>query len=207
MWGRADPKGETSVCLGFLFLCVVSSPTEPALCRSGWPQEGGVFVSPAGLTLVHGFCFVPFSQAFPFLCLLATAILDSFFPIPPNMLILGHLASHPTKGVIVSWNTFFIPFCLSSSPWIPIIHRSTHFVLSRRSCILLSFFFLICLYVWYSHWVISIILFARPLTFSSALFHLLFIDCNLASSQQMHFLIGSSLQFLVPCDSGLDFYQ
>ena len=28
---------------------------------------------------VHGFSFVPFSQAYPFLCLLATAILDSLF--------------------------------------------------------------------------------------------------------------------------------
>ena len=30
----------------------------------------GMFVSPEVLTLVHGFSFVPFSQAFPFLCLL-----------------------------------------------------------------------------------------------------------------------------------------
>ena len=38
-----------------------------------------VFVSPEFLTLVHGFSFVPFSQDFPFPCLLATAILDFFF--------------------------------------------------------------------------------------------------------------------------------
>ena len=42
-------------------------------------QEGRVFVSPEDLTLVCGFSLVPFLQAFSFLCLLATAILDSFF--------------------------------------------------------------------------------------------------------------------------------
>ena len=46
--------------------------------QSRTSQEGGVFVSPEVLTLVHGFSFVPFLQAFPFLCLLATTILDSF---------------------------------------------------------------------------------------------------------------------------------
>ena len=42
-------------------------------------QEGGMFVSPEALTPVCGFSSVPFSHAFLFLCLLATAILDSFF--------------------------------------------------------------------------------------------------------------------------------
>ena len=42
-------------------------------------QEGSVFVSPEDLTLVCGFSLVPFLQAFSFLCLLATVILDSFF--------------------------------------------------------------------------------------------------------------------------------
>ena len=37
-----------------------------------------MFVSPEVLTLVRGFSFVPFSWAFPFVCLLATTILDSF---------------------------------------------------------------------------------------------------------------------------------
>ena len=49
----------------------------PYANRAG--QEGGVFVLPEILTPVHGFSFIPFSQAFPFLCLLATTILDSFF--------------------------------------------------------------------------------------------------------------------------------
>ena len=38
-----------------------------------------MFVSPEVLTLVRGFSFVLFSQASPFLFLLAPAILDSFF--------------------------------------------------------------------------------------------------------------------------------
>ena len=38
-----------------------------------------LFVSPEVLTLVRGFSFVPFFQTFPFLCLLATTILDSCF--------------------------------------------------------------------------------------------------------------------------------
>ena len=51
-----------------------------SLPHANWAsQEGGMFVSPEVLTLVHGFSFVPFLQAFPFLCLLATTILDSFF--------------------------------------------------------------------------------------------------------------------------------
>ena len=38
-----------------------------------------LFVSPDILTLVRGFSFVLFFQNFPFLCLLATTILDSCF--------------------------------------------------------------------------------------------------------------------------------
>ena len=59
------------------FYMFVSSPSLTMQIRAS--REGGVFVSPEGLTLVPGFSFVPFSQAFPFLCLLTTAILDSFF--------------------------------------------------------------------------------------------------------------------------------
>ena len=50
---------------------------EPALCKLGHLE--GLFVSPEVLTLVLGFSFVPFSQAFSFLCLLAIDILDSIF--------------------------------------------------------------------------------------------------------------------------------
>ena len=60
-----------------LFICFVSSPL--SLPYANWAsQEGGVFVPPKVFTLVCGFSFVLFSQAFPFLCFLATAILDSF---------------------------------------------------------------------------------------------------------------------------------
>ena len=79
VWGWAAPKREVSICLGFLLLCVcpLSTFSLPYANRAG--QEGGVFVSPEVLTLFCGFSFVLFSQAFPFLCLLATTVLDSFF--------------------------------------------------------------------------------------------------------------------------------
>ena len=60
----------------FLFICLL--PTEPAYTNQA-SQEGGVFVPPKVLTPVPGFSFVLFSLAFPFLCLLATALLKSFF--------------------------------------------------------------------------------------------------------------------------------
>ena len=61
-----------------LFPPLVSSPL--SLPYANWAsQEGEVFVSPEFLTLVHGLSFVPFSLDFPFLCLLATNILESFF--------------------------------------------------------------------------------------------------------------------------------
>ena len=60
------------------FIHFVSSPL--ILPYANWAsQEGVVFVSPEVLTLVCGFSFVPFLQAFPFLCLLTTAIFYSFF--------------------------------------------------------------------------------------------------------------------------------
>ena len=59
-------------------VCFFSSPL--SLPYANWAsQEAGVFVSPGILTLVRGFSFVPFSRAFPFLCLLAPTIWDSFF--------------------------------------------------------------------------------------------------------------------------------
>ena len=75
--GGLTQKGEASIHLGFLFSNVfVCSPL--SLPYANWAsKEGSMFVSPEVLTPVHGFSFVPFLQAFPFLCLLAT-ILDSF---------------------------------------------------------------------------------------------------------------------------------
>ena len=77
--GWADPKGEVPISLGFLLLYICLLPTL-SLPYANWAgQEGGVFVSPEVLTPVLGFSFVPFLQAFLFLCLLDTTILDSFF--------------------------------------------------------------------------------------------------------------------------------
>ena len=60
-----------------LLLYVFSPPPQPALCKLG--QPGGLFASSEVLTLVFRPSFVLFLQAFSFLCLLVTAILDSFF--------------------------------------------------------------------------------------------------------------------------------
>lgn len=43
-------------------------------------------------------------------------------------------------SAIISSNTFWMPFSLSS-PGIPIVHRLECFILSHKSCMLLSFFF------------------------------------------------------------------
>ena len=48
-----------------------------SLSYVNWARD--LFISPVVLTLVLRFSFVPFSRAFSFLCLLATAILASFF--------------------------------------------------------------------------------------------------------------------------------
>ena len=78
VWG-GYPKGEASICLGFLLFYVSLLPTL-SLPHANWvSQEGGMFVAPEVLTLVHGFSFVLFSQAFLYLCLLATTIWNSFF--------------------------------------------------------------------------------------------------------------------------------
>ena len=75
VWGWATPKGEVSVCLGFILLCVCHLST----FSPPYANCAGMFVSPEVLTLFRGFSSVLFSRAFPFLCLLVTAILDSFF--------------------------------------------------------------------------------------------------------------------------------
>ena len=77
-WGQADPKGEASVCLGFLllYICLFHTLSLPSANWGG--QEVGVLVSLEVLIPVCGFSFVPFLQLFPFLCLLASAVLDSF---------------------------------------------------------------------------------------------------------------------------------
>ena len=77
--GWVDPKAEVPICLGFLLLYICLLPIL-SLPYANWAgQGGGVFVSPEVLTPILGFSFVPFLQAFLFLCLLDTTILDSFF--------------------------------------------------------------------------------------------------------------------------------
>ena len=66
----------------FIGFCLLSP--EPALCKLGLTRKGAFF-SPEVLTLVWGFfSFAPFLQAFFFVCLLTTTILDSFlyFRVP-----------------------------------------------------------------------------------------------------------------------------
>ena len=74
--GRPQRRGSISFWLPpFIHL----SPSPLSLPYANWAsQEGGMFVSPEVLTPVLGFSFVPFLWIFPFLCLLATTILDSF---------------------------------------------------------------------------------------------------------------------------------
>ena len=77
--GRLISKARPQSGLASSFYTFVSYPNL-SLPYANWvSQEGGVFVSPRVLTLVHGFSFVPFLRAFLFLCVLVTAILDSFF--------------------------------------------------------------------------------------------------------------------------------
>ena len=73
--GRLRQEKPQSFLASSFFL----SPPQGLACANWASQEGGVFVLPEVLTLVCRFSFVPFSSAFPFLCLLATTILDSFF--------------------------------------------------------------------------------------------------------------------------------
>ena len=75
--GRHTPKEKPqSVLASFFYVCLFSTLSLP---HANWAsQEGGMFVSPEVLTLVRGFSFFLLSQAFLYLCLLATAILDPF---------------------------------------------------------------------------------------------------------------------------------
>ena len=77
--GMLNPKGERlNLAWLPLFIHFVSSLL--SLPYANWAsQEGDMFVSPEVFILVHAFSFVPFLWAFPFLFLLATTILDSFF--------------------------------------------------------------------------------------------------------------------------------
>ena len=62
-----QPKGEASTHLGSFFFCLL--PHEPALCKLGWARKGMCLFHLRFLLWSVDFSFVPFSQAFPFLCL------------------------------------------------------------------------------------------------------------------------------------------
>ena len=79
VWGQADAEGETSIVLASSFYTFVSSLPWACSIPIGLAKKGVCFFSPEVLTPIHGFSFVLSSQAFPFLCLLATTILDFFF--------------------------------------------------------------------------------------------------------------------------------
>ena len=73
---RHEGKRSTLLNFGSSFYVFFPPPPEPALCKLGHP--GGLFVLPEVLTLVQTFLCSLF-LGFSLLCLLATAILDSFF--------------------------------------------------------------------------------------------------------------------------------
>ena len=76
--GRLIQKERPQSILASSFYSFVSSRLSRTYAN--WAnQEAGVLDSPEGLTPVCRFSFVSFLQAFPFLCLLGIAILDSFF--------------------------------------------------------------------------------------------------------------------------------
>ena len=76
--GRPTPKERTQSAQASSFYTFVSSPL--SLPYANWAsQEGAVFISPEVLIPLHGFPSVPLLRTFSFLCLLATAILDTFF--------------------------------------------------------------------------------------------------------------------------------
>ena len=75
--GGLTPKERLSWLPPFIHL---SPPhLEPALCKLEWPRSGCVCFTSSTHFFSFGFAFVPFLWAFPFLCLLAIAIVDSFF--------------------------------------------------------------------------------------------------------------------------------
>ena len=81
-WLNPTERPQSVLAPSFYRFCLLSP--EPALCKLGLTRKGAFF-SPEVLTLVWGFfSFAPFLQAFFFVCLLTTTILDSFlyFRVP-----------------------------------------------------------------------------------------------------------------------------
>ena len=76
------------------------------------------------------------------------------------------------------------------------MHRLAHFILSHKFHI--SCFFLICLPICYSEWVISILLSSRSLTHSSVLFSFLLVVFSLVFILAAVFSNSDWLLFIVP---------
>lgn len=77
--GGPPLKEKPPYILASSFYTFVSS-TPWAYPMQIWLAKKGMYLFHLKLSLwVHGFSFVPFSGAYPFLCSLATTILDSFF--------------------------------------------------------------------------------------------------------------------------------
>ena len=73
-WGQANPKGEASICLGFLLLYILSPP-HPTV--QACPMQTGLAKKEAYLfhlkfSLPNGIYFVAFPWAFPFPCLFSS---------------------------------------------------------------------------------------------------------------------------------------
>ena len=78
--GQPTPKERPQPILAPSFYMLCLPLPEHALRKVGLARRAVVFHLRVSLFRCEvGFSFVPFSRAFPFLCLLATAILDSFF--------------------------------------------------------------------------------------------------------------------------------
>ena len=100
-------------------------------------------------------------------------------------------------STIISSNIFSIPFSFSFPSRIPIMNRLAHLILSHKSLMFLSLFFLIWLSVFCPGWVISIILSSKSLIHSSALFILLFNAFNSACNSANGFYIFSKLFHII----------
>ena len=89
--GRPTTKEMLQPILGPSFYTFVSAPQtpypKPALCNLGHASKGACLLHLRFLLWSSDLSFIPFLWAFPFLCLLVTAILDSF--LYSNYLIKG----------------------------------------------------------------------------------------------------------------------
>ena len=73
----SDPKGEAVLAPSFYKFCFL--PPEPAQCKLGLARKGACLFHLRFSLRSADFLLFCHSQNFPFLCLSATAILDSFF--------------------------------------------------------------------------------------------------------------------------------